>query len=46
MQTDGAYRLEKENKQQINVHVIPNSGHQLLFDNPIELTQKIKDLIK
>ena len=43
MQPDGANRLSKDFKN-MNVHQVKNSGHQLLFDNPIGVCKIIKEV--
>ena len=44
MQPDGASRLSKDFPN-INVHQVPNSGHQLLFDNAKAVCKIIKESI-
>ncbi len=40
MSKDGAARLEKDFKN-IDVHVIESAGHQMIFDNPLDVTKTI-----
>ena len=41
MQSDGARRLAREFKN-IKVHTIESAGHQLLFDNPSQVSSIMK----
>jgi len=41
MQPAGAHRLEKEFKN-IKVHIVKKAGHQMIFDNPEEVSRIMK----
>ena len=42
MSKDGATRLAKDFNN-IEMHIIDNAGHQLIFDNPVDVTRMIKN---
>jgi hypothetical protein len=44
MNRDGAERLVKDYKN-MRLHFISDAGHQLIFDNPAEVTQKIRQVV-
>ena len=41
MKPAGAYRLRKD-FENIKVQIVPDAGHQMLFDNPAEVSEKVK----
>ena len=45
MNQDGAKRLVNE-FDNINHHIIKNAGHQLIFDNPKDVTNKLIEIFK
>jgi pimeloyl-ACP methyl ester carboxylesterase len=44
MSKDGAERLVKDYNN-MRLHKINDAGHQLIFDNPEEVTQKIREVV-
>jgi pimeloyl-ACP methyl ester carboxylesterase len=45
MNRDGAERLVKDYNN-MHLHFITDAGHQLIFDNPVEVTQKIREVVE
>jgi len=43
MSRDGAERLVKDYNN-MRLHFITDAGHQLIFDNPEEVTKKIREV--
>ena len=44
MNQDGAKRLVKD-YEHMNHHIIQSAGHQLIFDNPKDVTDKLIEVI-
>lgn len=42
MSKDGAARLVKDFKN-MEMHIIDSAGHQLIFDNPVDVTRTIRN---
>lgn len=42
MSKDGAARLVKDFTN-IEMHVIDSCGHQMIFDNPVDVTRRIRN---
>ena len=44
MNKEGAERLVKDYNN-MRIHEINDAGHQMIFDNPAEVTRKIREVV-